>query len=322
MVQIRRNIVRKALADKVVYGYNNKMLYITVHQTGNVSRGANADMHGRLQANGNSRNASWHYTVDDIEAVQSFEDNAQTFNAGDGRGDGNLNGISVESCVNVDGDYGKTIRNTAELVAHLMKKHNIPLSRVVQHNRWSGKNCPAQIRAGKDGITWSKFLDMVKEAYDGKPAEPAKPTAPKPATKSIEQLVQEVIDGKHGTGEARKRSLGSQYAEVQRIVNARLAPQPKPVVKTDQQLAQEVIDGKHGSGDARKRSLGNRYSAVQAIVNKMLGAKAKPALKSTAQVVQEVVDGKWGNNPQRAERLRKAGYNPTTIQREVNKRFK
>jgi GH25 family lysozyme M1 (1,4-beta-N-acetylmuramidase) len=38
-------------------------------------------------------------------------------------------------------------------------------------------------------------------------------------SKSIDQLAQEVINGKYGTGEARKKALGSKYAEVQAKVN-------------------------------------------------------------------------------------------------------
>lgn len=46
-----------------------------------------------------------------------------------------------------------------------------------------------------------------------------------------------------------------------------------------------------------------------------------PAKKSVATVAKEIVDGKggWGNNPERAARLKKAGYNAATVQAEVNK---
>lgn len=40
-----------------------------------------------------------------------------------------------------------------------------------------------------------------------------------PAEKSINELAQEVIDGKHGTGEARRKSLGDRYEAVQQRVN-------------------------------------------------------------------------------------------------------
>lgn len=57
---------------------------------------------------------------------------------------------------------------------------------------------------------------------------------PKPVLKSIEQLAKEVIDGKHGNGDARKQSLGSQYAAVQKRVDEMLKPKAK---KTFVQLA-------------------------------------------------------------------------------------
>lgn len=56
--------------------------------------------------------------------------------------------------------------------------------------------------------------------------------------KSVEKLAQEVINGVHGHGEARKKSLGNRYAEVQAKVNEILSkskpipkePEPKDVV--------------------------------------------------------------------------------------------
>ena len=42
--------------------------------------------------------------------------------------------------------------------------------------------------------------------------------------KTIEELAKEVIDGKYGNGEARKKALGDKYAEVQAMVNQMLSP--------------------------------------------------------------------------------------------------
>lgn len=50
---------------------------------------------------------------------------------------------------------------------------------------------------------------------------------PRPVTKPIDQLAKEVIDGKHGNGDARKQSLGSQYAAVQKRVEEMLKPKTK-----------------------------------------------------------------------------------------------
>ena len=137
----------------------NKCKYITIHETGNTNKGANALNHGKYINNGSS--ATWHYTVDDKQIIQHYEDSVQCWHCGDGRGNGNLNSIGVEMCINSDGNFNKTIENTIELVKYLMNKHNIPIANVVQHNKWNGKNCPANIRSGKP-ITWNTFINKIK----------------------------------------------------------------------------------------------------------------------------------------------------------------
>ena len=137
----------------------NKCKYITIHETGNTNKGANALNHAKYINNGSS--VTWHYTVDDKQVIQHYKDSVQCWHSGDGRGDGNLNSIGIEMCVNSDGDFNKTILNTIELVKHLMNKHNIPIENVVQHNKWSGKDCPANIRSGKP-ISWGGFINMIK----------------------------------------------------------------------------------------------------------------------------------------------------------------
>jgi LysM repeat protein len=46
-------------------------------------------------------------------------------------------------------------------------------------------------------------------------------------TKSVDVLAREVIEGKHGDGDARRKSLGSQYDAVQARVNQLLGNVPK-----------------------------------------------------------------------------------------------
>lgn len=41
--------------------------------------------------------------------------------------------------------------------------------------------------------------------------------------------------------------------------------------------------------------------------------------KGTTQIAQEVIDGKWGDGDVRVRKLRRSGYNPEVIQREVNR---
>jgi N-acetylmuramoyl-L-alanine amidase len=138
--------------------------FITIHETDNTGLKANAEAHARLQESGNSRQASWHLQVDEQYAIQSIPFNEIAWAAGDGgNGPGNRTSIHLEICVNKDGDYKKAVHNAAEVTKQLMKQFHIPLDHVVQHNHWSGKNCPSIMRSGKSGITWEDFLNLLKE---------------------------------------------------------------------------------------------------------------------------------------------------------------
>ena len=139
------------------YGGTNPCTHITVHETGNTSKGANAASHANLQSRGNSRDASWHITVDDTEAVRSYPDTAQCWHAGNR--EGNKTSIGVEICVNEDGDYQKALANAAKVIRDLRTKHGIPRAHVVQHNYWSGKNCPTKLRASGDWDKWVATTD-------------------------------------------------------------------------------------------------------------------------------------------------------------------
>ena len=101
--------------------------------------------------------------------------------------------------------------------------------------------------------------------------------------KSIAEMAQEVIDGKHGDGhENRRKSLGisqSEYEKVRAEVNKRLTgARPSPIStmprKSISQMAQEIIDGRHGNGhENRRKSLGisqSDYEKVRAEVNRRL----------------------------------------------------
>ena len=134
------------------------MKKIYIHETDNTNKGSEADNHARLQANGNSRQASWHWSVDDKEAVQSFTHDYQCWAAGSTKG--NNEAIQIEMCVNSDGDYVKTVQNTASLVAKILKDENLTVNDVVQHNFYSGKNCPSKMRSTSAPIPWSSFLKM------------------------------------------------------------------------------------------------------------------------------------------------------------------
>lgn len=167
-----RDVFAPVKAGVNCFGYYNKKKYLVIHQTGNVAKGANAKMHAEYQINNANqavpREASWHWQVDDEEAIRSFNHGVSCFHASDGDGDGNMHSIAIEGCINVDGDYVKTVKNMAELAAWVLKTENIPLSNMKQHYDFARdkKQCPAQIRAGKNGIFWNDFVNMVKAELD------------------------------------------------------------------------------------------------------------------------------------------------------------
>lgn len=177
-------------------GRKNKKLYITVHQTGNTKPGANAAAHANLQSNKNVRAAAWHWQVDDKEAVQSFTHDWQLWQSGDGaNGNGNLNSIAIEMCVNSDGNYNKAYKNLIKLIKKIMKDEGIPASRVVQHNHWSGKNCPAQIR-GKG--QWSDLKKKIEKKSVIDIILPKPKPKPKPSSGNI------ATDGRWGSDTTRR----------------------------------------------------------------------------------------------------------------------
>ncbi|MCR1921949.1 N-acetylmuramoyl-L-alanine amidase [Flavonifractor plautii] len=149
----------------------NPDTYITIHETGNAAKGADAAAHGAYldSAAGEDDLVSWHYTVDDHAIVQHLPGYETAYHAGDGKdGPGNTTSIGVEICVNAGGDFEAAKANAASLVRLLMEEHGIPIDHVMQHNHWNGKDCPKTIRATTGG--WEAFLALCR----GKAADVSK----------------------------------------------------------------------------------------------------------------------------------------------------
>lgn len=153
------------------YPETNKRKYITIHETANKSVGADADAHANFINNGAME--TWHYTVDSKKAVCHFYHTTSCWAAGTYKG--NTESIQIEMCINSDGDYLKTLKNTIELVKKIMKEENISANNVVQHHYWSGKHCPTLLREGNSGMNWEQFIASVK----GQKVESKKSKAPK-----------------------------------------------------------------------------------------------------------------------------------------------
>ena len=101
----------------------------------------------------------------------------------------------------------------------------------------------------------------------------------------------------------------------------------KPARPSNEVVADQVIAGAWGNGPDRRRRLeaaGYDYNAVQAIVNRKVGVgPSAPARKSNEQIANEIIAGQggWGNNPQRAEKLRAAGYDYNAVQAIINRKL-
>lgn len=158
MIAIKQQLVKST--NRISVG-KNLINYITIHETANAAPGANAQAHANLQTNGNVRQASWHYQVDDQQIIQSYPDSARCWHAG---GNGNYQSIGVEICVNSDGNYQKAVENAVTLTKILMARYNLNDSRVVQHNFWTGKDCPHFLRSGRKGLNWTQFKAKLNGA--------------------------------------------------------------------------------------------------------------------------------------------------------------
>jgi len=157
--------------------------WIVIHETDNTSLGAGAERHGlflqnqaRNHPNPNAGITGWHYSVDDGVIVQHIPDEEVAWHAGDwaanGHTGGNGAGIGIEICVNPDSGFETAVKNTTELVALLLDKHDLDVNAVKQHNYFINTNCPRRIR---DTGRWNAFLDMVRAEVNGanKPSTPS-----------------------------------------------------------------------------------------------------------------------------------------------------
>ncbi len=231
----------------------------------------------------NNNEVSFHYAVDDKEVIQGIPDNRNAWHAGDGAyGTGNRKGIAIEICFSESG--GVKFDKAEQNAAELiaMKMKEYNIPLSKVKRHYDFATDKKRCPHRTMDKGWERFLTMVQKANDG--SKPASnPTAkPTPTAK-----------------------------------------------KTVEQIAKEVLAGKWGNGDARKQKLkaaGYDYNAVQAKVNELCGVKPKPVAtkpkKTVKQLAEEVIAGKWGNGQDRINRLKKAGYDPTVIQKKVNQMLK
>lgn len=138
--------------------------YIVVHDTGNFKVGATDESH-YTYFNGGNRGASADYFVDDDSISKLIKDDCYSWAVGDGKGKygiTNSNSISIEMCVNSDGDIEKTHQNTIDLIKFLMAKYKVPFEKVVRHYDASRKNCPQTLHTDANWAGWLEFKERLR----------------------------------------------------------------------------------------------------------------------------------------------------------------
>lgn len=157
------NKVKVREIEMPVYMYATKCPYwmtpdcVVVHNTANDASAENEIRY--MQSNYNQ--TSFHYAVDEKEAVQGVPLNRNSWHAGDGAyGKGNRYGISIEICYSRSGGtrFIEAEKNAAKLIAEILDEHGWGIDRVYKHQDFSPKVCPHRtIEMG-----WERFLNMVR----------------------------------------------------------------------------------------------------------------------------------------------------------------
>lgn len=169
-------IFKTNIANKQNYGgvrALNTIKYLVYHYTGN---DGDTDENNGKHFHNHIVKASAHYFVDDDSVTQSVPDNYIAYSVG-GKCQSshhplykvctNSNSISIEMCdTTKDGTVSiqeATMANAIELGKILMRKYNIPLSRVIRHYDVNGKACP-NCNNLLDDKTWNAFKSRLNGA--------------------------------------------------------------------------------------------------------------------------------------------------------------
>ena len=78
---------------------------------------------------------------------------------------GNYNSVGIESCVDQGSDLWLTWHITAQLVADLLIRYDLDITRVHGHHFYAGKDCPQPMLENNLEIWW-EFLELVEAEYE------------------------------------------------------------------------------------------------------------------------------------------------------------
>lgn len=165
---------RPYLRDKDNYAIR-QLKGIVAHWTANLSPGAHAKAN-RNYFNNTDRYASAHYIVDDHSILQCIPDHEVAYHVGaqnyksDGQrimGDASFSPnyylIGFEMCVNSDGDWSQTYKNSVALAAALLRRYQFSTNDLYRHFDITGKDCPKMMI---EPVAWSAFKDDIQKAMN------------------------------------------------------------------------------------------------------------------------------------------------------------
>ena len=169
-MEIKQNLVSSSKYD-IKCPYERTPQFYVVHNTYNDAPAKNEVSY----MIGNNNKVSFHWAVDDVEAIQGLPENRSAFASGDGkRGQGNLYGIHVEICYSKSGGdrFNKAEQNAARLIADGLKAHGWGIDKVKKHQDFADKYCPHRTL----DMGWQRFLNMVQANLDGNAQPLPQPT--------------------------------------------------------------------------------------------------------------------------------------------------
>jgi hypothetical protein len=166
MVKIRKNL----LPESLYYWkspYEMKPTRIVVHNTANdASADAEIKYMNRSPEQGGVQ-VSYHYAVDDIEAVQGLPENRNGWHAGDGNGKGNREGIAIEICYSKSGGerFIKAEQNAVDLIVDILNRYGWGMDKITKHQDYMNKYCPHRTL----DMGWDRFLKMIEDKLNKNP---------------------------------------------------------------------------------------------------------------------------------------------------------
>lgn len=132
---------------------------VVIHNTAMKASANNEAKYVHSRAGG----VTYHFAIDDKEAIQLLPLNKSGWHAGDGgKKDGGRCGIAIEICYSMLGGtkYAQAEENAAHKAAELLLAYNLPISKLSKHQDWSGKYCPHAILSRTNG--WNNFKARVQ----------------------------------------------------------------------------------------------------------------------------------------------------------------